>query len=195
MAFANHHDARSIADTLDGYSLLASNRVAQGWSPLIVTMMFNRLHGRPEPILHQMLDEASRVYQTFVTRVVRRPLSLRSVSELPIMIAAPDFSVGKSDKPVSQISLNDGLHLHAILLVPPRSRLAIPVEEHFRTHQALYVNDRSRLVTLDVRPIRDGIELAAEYILKSVRRRRFSPDDVLLLPRTLAEMRDSTFSR
>ena len=44
--------------------------------------------------------------------------------------------------------------------------------------------------TLDVRPINDGIELAAEYVLKSVRRRRFSPDDVLLLPRALAEMRD-----
>ncbi|MDO8878106.1 MAG: hypothetical protein Q8M24_00040 [Pseudolabrys sp.] len=190
MAIANLHDARPIDDTIKGYARFASQRVAQGWAPLIVTMMFNRLHGMPEPILPQMFDEASRVYQTFVTRVVRRPLSPRSVDDLPVMIAAPDFSVGKTDKPIARISLNDGLHLHAILRVPPRSRLPIPVDEHFRTHQALYVNDRSKLSTLDVRPINDGIELAAEYVLKSVRRRRFSPDEVLVLPRALAEMRD-----
>lgn len=190
MPVTNLHDAKSITNTLAGYAQLASQRVAEGWHPYLVTMMFNRLHGVPEPILPQMMDEASRVYRTLVTRVVRRPLSPRSVGDLPVLIAAPDYSVGKTDKPISQIALNDGLHLHGVLLVPPRSRLPEPVDEHFRTHQALYVNARSRLNTLDVRPIVDGVERTTEYVLKSVGRRRFTPDDILVLPRALAEMRD-----
>ena len=74
--------------------------------------------------------------------------------------------------------------------MPPRSRLPTPVDEHFRQQQALYVRDRSKLDRIDVRPIKHTIELATDYVLKSVRRRRFTTDDVLLLPRALAEVRD-----
>ena len=83
MAITNLHDAKSITNTLTGYAQLASQRVADGWHPHLVTMMFNRLYGAPEPILAQMMDEASRIYKTFVTRVVRRPLARRSVVDLP----------------------------------------------------------------------------------------------------------------
>jgi hypothetical protein len=44
----------------------------------------------------------------------------------------------------------------------------------------------SRLDRVDVRPI----ERAVEYVLKSLRCRRFSTDDVFVLPRALAEIRD-----
>ena len=182
-------DRRAVKDSLTGYAQLAAQRVAGGWHAYLVTLMFSRLSKECQPALPQMFDEAGRVYRTFVTRVVRRPLSSQSV-DLPVMIAAPDYSVGKSDKPVAQIALNGGLHLHAILLVPPRSRLRIPVDEHFRQQQALYVGDRGRLSTIDVRPIEDTIERAVEYVLKSLPRRRFTTDDVLVLPRALSEMRE-----
>jgi hypothetical protein len=183
-------DRRVIQNTLAGYAQFAAQRVADGWQPQLATLMFSHLPGKPNAVLAQMFDEAERVYRTFVTRVVRRPLATRSVGDLPIMITAPDFPVGKTNKPLAQVVLNDGLHLHAILLVPPRSRLPISAPEHFRQHQALYVRDRSRLDRIDVRPIENGIERAVEYVLKSLRRRRFSMDDLLLLPRALAELRD-----
>ncbi len=182
-------DGRLINNSLDGYVQLAAQRVADGWHPQLATLMFARLSKKHQPLLEQMFDEAERVYRTFVTRVIRRPLSAGSVGDLPIMVAAPDFSVGKSDKPLAQITLNDGLHLHAILLVPPRSRLPIPVEEHFRLHQALYVRDRSKLDHVDVRPIEHTVERAVDYALKSVARGRFSTDDILVLPRARAELR------
>jgi hypothetical protein len=183
-------DRRAIQNTMAGYAQLAASRVSDGWHPQIATMMFSHLPGKPNAVLAQMFDEAERVYRTFVTRVVRRPLSHKSIGDLPIMITAPDFPVSKTNKPLAQVVLNNGLHLHAILLVPPRARLPIPAQEHFRQHQALYVRDRSRLDRVDVRPIENGVERAVEYVLKSLRRRRFTPDDLLLLPRALAELRD-----
>jgi len=183
-------DRRAIQNTLTGYALLAAHRVADGWQPHLATLMFSHLPGKPKAVLAQMFDEAEHIYRTFVTRCVRRPLSPRSICDLPIMITAPDFPIGKTNKPLAQVVLNNGLHLHAILLVPPRSRLPISAQEHFRQHQSLYVRDRSRLDRVDVRPIDNTVERAVEYVLKSLRRRRFSMDDLLLLPRALAELRD-----
>jgi hypothetical protein len=105
-------DDRAIRNILTGYKQLAAERVADGWHPSIVSMMFRRLSPMHGPVLAQMFREAELVYGTFVTRVVRRPLSRRSVSELPVMIVAPDASVGKRDKPLARIELNGGgLHL------------------------------------------------------------------------------------
>jgi hypothetical protein len=41
-----------------------------------------------------------------------------------------------------------------------------------------------------VDPIERTVERAVEYVLKSLPHRRCTMDDVLVLPRTLAEMRD-----
>jgi hypothetical protein len=182
-------DRRAIRDALSGYDQLGARRVAEGWRPYLVTMLFGDIPGKPDAVLRQMLDEAERIYSTLMTRVVRRPLSSRSVDELPIVIAAPDLPVGKRDKPLVQVALNDGLHLHAILLMPPHSRLPVPADEHFRRQQALYVRDRRRLHGVDVCPIEDTVERAVAYVLKSVRRRTFSYDDVLVLPRAISELR------
>lgn len=54
---------------------------------------------------------------------------------------------------------------------------------------ALYVRDRRRLDSIDVRPIEGAVERAVGYALKSLRRRRFSYDDVLVLPRAVSELR------
>jgi hypothetical protein len=183
-------DGRAVRDVVAGYTSLVDQRVTAGWRPYLLSFMFKHLSARPEPVLAQMYDEAERFYSTFLTRVVRRPASTSSIGELPVMIVAPDFPVGKSGKPLRQVTLNDGLHLHGVLLVPPCSRLREPVEEHFRHLQPLYVRDRRRLDRLDVRPIVDGADRVVEYALKSLVRRRFSIDDVLVLPRTRSELRD-----
>lgn len=184
-------DRLAIKDTLLGYQLMAAERVAGGWRAHLATLMFARLSPKPEnPVLAQMFAEAALVYRKFVTRVVRRPLSPGSVDGLPVMIVAPDLPVAKRGKAEARIELNGGLHLHAVLLVPPRSRLRVPANEHFRRHQALYVGDRSRLDRIDVRPIEETVERAVGYVLKSLPRRRFTTDDVLVLPRSLSEMRE-----
>lgn len=44
---------KGIKDVMAGYKQLAAERVADGWRPSIVTMMFRRLSG-PEPVLAQV---------------------------------------------------------------------------------------------------------------------------------------------
>jgi hypothetical protein len=151
--------------------------------------MFARLPGNPAAVVGQMRDEATRVFSALITRVARDPR--RSAGSLPIMIAAPDTPVPKRDKPAGdEIALNGGLHMHAVLLVPPRSRLRTSVEDHFRLNAGLYLRDRSRLDRVDVRPITHTPERAVDYALKAVRRGRVAYDDVLILPRAVAELRD-----
>jgi hypothetical protein len=182
----------SVIDVvLDGYERLALERVRAGWRPLLLSMLFGPLPGRPQGQLIQMFDDVDRVYRTFLPRflVARRNLGLRPIDELPLLIVAPDLPVGKRDKPLADVVVNDGLHLHGVMLVPPRSRLSCSVEQHFREEQGLYVRDRSRLRKLDVRPIDGAVDVAVSYILKSLRRRRFGLDELLILPRALAEMR------
>jgi hypothetical protein len=181
---------RVLEDTLAGYELLARRRVDAGWRAYLVTMTFRHLRGKPDAVLTQMLDEAERFYSRFVTRVVRRPRV--EVASLPVLIVAPDRPVGKSGKRLRDVVVNDGLHLHGVLLVPPISRLRVAADEHVRSEQPFYVASRAgeppRLVAIDVRPVDNDVDRVVSYGLKSVARRRFSPDDVLVLPKASSEL-------
>ncbi len=147
-------DRRAVRDVVAGYTSLVDQRVTAGWRPYLLSFMFKHLPARPEPVLAQMFDEAERFYSTFLTRVVRRPASPRSIGELPVMIVAPDFPVGKSGKPLRQVTLNDGLHLHGVLLMPPCSRLREPGRGAlFGACSPSTFDDRRRLDRLDVRPV------------------------------------------
>lgn len=118
---------------INGYGTMIAGRIEEGWQAYLLTMMFRQLGGRTPAVVEQMYAEAERLYRTFLPRVVRRPLSPRSLGMLPVLIAAPDVPVGKSNKPLAQVSINDGLHVHGVLVVPPVSRLRATVAEHFRT--------------------------------------------------------------
>ncbi len=176
-----------------GYGQLAIDRVSNGWRPYFATLTFAPLPGKPEAVIAQMRAEAELVYKKLLTRLVRRPLSDKSRGMLPIMVAVPDAPVGKRDKPLVEVTINGGLHLHGLLLVPPVSRLPVGVDEHFRTRQALYVGDQRRLRCVDVMPIDRDLPRVVDYVMKSVRRRRFASrdvlDDVLVLPRSAQEMK------
>jgi hypothetical protein len=183
-----HEDRQAINDTIDGYSTLIAQRVADGWKPFLLSLLFDKIAGKPDAAVATMLREAEYLYSAFLTRAVRRPLAPRSIGHLPILIAAPDLPVGKANKPIADVVINDGAHVHGVLAMPPRSRLPVPADEHFRQHQALYVGGRSRLRQVDVRPIEGPVDRVVDYALKSLQRRRFSRDQVLVLPRARSEL-------
>jgi hypothetical protein len=188
-------------DTIDqntaGLNLLMRARIDDGYRPYLVTLTFAHIPHNPiVSVVGRMGDAVGRLYRTFLPRVVRRPKSSRLIGSLPILIAAPDLPVGKSSKPVGPaIALNGGLHMHAVLLVPPHSRLKTTADVHFQDRQDLYA--RHPLNRVDVRPIVETPEIVLDCVLKSIRRRRslfngplrLSFDDVLILPRALAEVR------
>jgi hypothetical protein len=50
---------------------------------------------------------------------------------------------------------NGGLHFHALLLVPPATRLGQSVEQHFRANEDTYLGRLKLIQSLDVRPVTD----------------------------------------
>ena len=188
--YDGHGFDRRIADQMiNGLADLVRQRVNAGFEPSLLTFMFARLPGSPTAVVGQMRDEATCVYSTLITRVVRDPR--RFAASLPIMIAAPDMPVSRLNKQtIDSIALNGGSHMHAVVLVPPASRLQMTAEEHFLLNQDLYLGDRSRIDRIDVRPVTHSPELVIDYVLKAVRRGGFAYDDILILPRAVSELPD-----
>lgn len=183
---SHSNDRDAIEGMTRGLAQLTQGRVDAGFEPSLVTFMFARLPGNPSAVVGQMRDEATRVFSALITRVVRRPR--RSVGSLPIMIAAPDAPVPKCNKNTAGSAQNAGVHMHGVLLLPPRSRLRTNIVEHFRLNDALY-RGRS-LERIDVRPITHSPQRVVDYLLKGIRRRRFGLDDMLVLPRAISELAD-----
>jgi hypothetical protein len=154
-----------------------------------MTFPFSQLPGPRGAVIQAMKDELHRVYSTFVTRTNRKPRTA-SPDELPILIGTADLQVYKRDPTSSPLVVcNGGLHFHGLLLVPPTSRLRLPVEEHFRDNQDMYLGKRRLIRELDVRPVTETHERVVDYVFKTILRGRVLYDEgVLLLPRARREL-------
>jgi hypothetical protein len=135
-----------------------------------------------------MNQELQRVFSTLITRVHRKPRTA-SPEELPILIGAVDLPVYKSDRSSSPlVRCNGGLHLHALILIPDRSRLREPLQDHFQACAHLYGVDGT-ISKIDIRPVIDGYERVVDYVFKTIKRGRVSYDEgVLILPRARVEL-------
>src|SRR4051812_43549703 len=114
----------NVRDLIEAYGSWVEEKVEEGWDVYIPTFVFHPLPGSPATMKAIMQREVERVYATLLTRVVRYPNSPGSAGKLPIWIVLPDYPVPKHDKKsLREVTLNDGLHLHALGLIPPNSRL------------------------------------------------------------------------
>lgn len=135
-----------------------------------------------------MRDEVLRIYSTFVTRTHRKPRAVPT-DQLPVMIAVADLPVAKSAFSNEPTSCNGGLHFHAVLLIPPVTRLKEPVAEHFKNQADLYAGPRKLVSRIHVRSITSTPECVLDYVFKTVLRGRVAYDDALLvLPRASGEV-------
>lgn len=111
------------------YAEMVTDRMNQGWSCVLLTFTFRQMTGGAAQIQDRMRSEVERVYATLVTRLFRRPRQVRTIGLLPIFLGALDDPVYKSSKQVSSNwSTNLGLHVHVLLLVPPKTRLKTDIE-------------------------------------------------------------------
>ncbi|WAJ27857.1 hypothetical protein [Antarcticirhabdus aurantiaca] len=164
-----------------------TDHIFKGWEGYIITFMFDHIPGRAASQIDQMEKEVVRVYRTLLTRIVRRPQQRCERDRLPRWIVVPDFPVPKHAKTsLGDVTINGGLHMHAIALLPPTSRLTGGLDQHFAAHQALYVRPGFPLCRLHAEPILRTPGTATEYVLKSIRRGRVSGDQILLLPQDRA---------
>jgi hypothetical protein len=181
---------RALLDLISGYAKLADDLIDQGLTAHLMTFMYAPLSGSFKALLIQMRREIESVYKRFLTRVVRKPRSLTSRDRLPILIAAADLPGFRSRRsPLGFVLVNDGIHFHALLFIPPSSRLRESADEHFVRNQRGYVGDRSRIDRIDVRPIKSNPDRVVSYVMKTLRSGRLDYDEaVLILPRAVSEL-------
>jgi hypothetical protein len=185
--FRNVNDYAFLEEVVSWWSGKIEERVVRhGWNAYIVTFMFNRIPGEFSVKLKMMQDSARRFYSTLLTRVVRKPNSLSQLFNRPLMMAVPDYPVHKRDKMrLRDVRLNDGLHFHAILAVPSESRLKRDIGSHVEQYSGLYI--KAPVQRIHVKMIEKGAVRATDYAMKSLKRRRCSWEDVLVLPKSPCE--------
>jgi hypothetical protein len=71
----------------------------------------------------------------------------------------------------------------------------VPVDEHFRAHQSLYLGKRQTIAKLDVLPVMEDHGRVVDYVFKTVLRGRVSYDEgVVILPRTRTELPERVYA-
>ena len=159
----------------------------EGWDGYLFTFMFNQLPGSRRAIVHQMHQQLERWYGRLATRIIRKPRSPVWAPLLPKGIFVPDLPVPKRSKQdIRDVSINDGLHMHGVVVANRWGRLRETLDVHFEEDLRTYLTRKLRHV--DVQRITRRAEYVTEYALKSLKRPTFSEDDILVLPRGLSEL-------
>ena len=176
-----------IAQYIEGLCQIVADHITRGFEPYMLTLMFKlaMLNGSSQ----QMSREVNRVYSRFLTECVRNPWSEHNLDNRPVLIACPDWPVRKRYKQDQIKRLPwEGVHWNGILLVPPRNRLKVGVKDHFETvNRKAYVRAGLPLSRIHVEHISYQLRLATEYVLKSLARRRCTPDDLVICPHSTSE--------
>ena len=118
---------------------------------------------------------------TLITRVHRKPRNA-APDELPILIGTVDLPVYKSDRSSAPlVRCNGGLHFHALVLIPDRSRLREPLQDHLQAAH-ISMGSNGTISKIDVRPVVDGYERVVDYVFKTIKRGRVSYERGCHLP-------------
>ena len=155
------------------------------WDGYLITIMFNFLTRPPEP-LEQMHQETISLYSKILISVVRNPRRPTWVDRLPRALFLPDSFLGYRKMHLRDVLLNDGLHMHGIMIVPKKGRLKYPLDVLIERNKDFYYGNK--IQDIDIRLIQDNSVYVTEYIGKSIQRGRFTADDILILPRTVDEL-------
>ncbi len=193
---AAEHSTRPTKQSLlvDGYTQLVTDRVADGWSCHLVTVMFSQIFGPRAVVIDRMKDEVLRVYSILLTRVYRKPRTALT-DQLPVLIGALDLPVYKRDRSMGPwVTRNNGLHVHVLVLLPPTSRMTETLEDHFRNNSDLYAGPKTRVKRVHVKPVTHNHGRMVDYVLKTVLNGRLSLDDAMIvLPRARSELETAGF--
>jgi hypothetical protein len=180
--FNLHHREEIIG----GFGTWVEQHINDGWDGYLFTFMFNQLRGPQDSQRRQMHEEITAVYRKLVTRVVRKPNSPNNLDMLPRAVFFPDRPVTKKQQHrLRDVSVNDGFHMHGVLVSPSISRLKVGLDEHFQDNAALYKTPK--LHRIDIRPITHSPDHVTQYAGKALRSWQFTEDDMLILPESMRE--------
>jgi hypothetical protein len=182
----NHHIKLAL---IQAYGEWVQQQIDDGWDAYFCSFMFSQLPGSLRSKSQQMERELLRWYGRLATRAVRKPRSPQWAPLLPKGIFVPDLPVYKKSKQdLRDVVINDGLHVHGIGVANRLGRISEPLDVHFAEKSNEYLTGNLRHI--DIEPITRTAGYVTEYAMKGLKRPCFSPDQVLVLPRTVRELPD-----
>jgi hypothetical protein len=177
-------------EIVQAYGALFRQLTESGWDGYLVTVMFRQISGSVDTKIRQMHEGVSTVYGKLASRVVRKPTSKNWAYLLPQGVFFPDVpAYRQSRKKLSDISVNDGIHMHGIVSATATPRFKQPLDQHFQENERLYV--KGNIHRIHVEPITQKEKVVVDYAGKAIKRKRFSNDDILVLPKSLGEVTSS----
>lgn len=174
---------------LGGLSDIILERVSLGWLAYLLTIEFRQLPGSPKAVMEQMLKQTEGFYRKLVTRFHRCPTSKQAIPNLPVLLASADLPVPKHAKrKIADVTINGGLHVHGVLVIPPLSRLRIELGVHLMMDDDRYRHG-SQMSAIFAKPIEHSPANAAPYVFKQFDRGQLDYDNsTLFLPRVRSEI-------
>jgi hypothetical protein len=171
------------------YGAWVKQYLDEGWDGYLFSFLFQQLPGSLKTKTQLMELEILRWYGRLATRSVRKPRSPQWAPLLPKGIFVPDLPVFKRSKQdLRDVVINDGLHVHGIVVANRFGRISEPLDEHFSKNLEKYLTGNLRYI--DIERITRTAGYVTEYAMKGLKRPIFSMDHVLVLPKTLGELPD-----
>lgn len=162
------------------------------WKVYYVNFMFDALPGSEQQITGQMHKAIRKFYGRFSGQFVHNQRAANEQERMPRFFLFPDKPVWKkySRACISELKINDGgIHYDGTMLTPVISRFRdrCPIA-HIKESQDVYC--RYGIRRIHVLPVND-IPGICDYAAKTLKWRRADECDVLILPRSVSELRDN----
>ena len=182
----NHHIKLAL---IQAYGKWVQQYLDAGWDGYLFSFLFQQLPGSLMTKTQLMERELLRWYGRLATRSIRKPRSPQWAPLLPKGVFVPDLPVFKRSKQnLRDVVINDGLHVHGIVVANRFGRISEPLDIHFAEKLKAYLTGNLRHV--DVERITDMAKYVTGYGMKGLKRPTFTMDNVLVLPRTVGELPD-----
>ena len=181
---------------VQAYSQFIRDKMNEGRLGYFVNLMFNQLPGSRQTQMEVMRQGTERVHSILMHHILHRPEAVNWAHLRPIFVGSHDLPVFKWDRGrLHRLDVvNGGLHVNVIALIPPhsysflphsvqskawgpRSRLTVPLDQHFKERRSFYLNES--LARVHVTPITEGT--MADYTLKAFKHGRVDADSLLIL--------------
>jgi hypothetical protein len=182
-----HYNNHQVQPLLQHYGIMDCDRMDQGWHGYFLSFMFSQIPGSDASRMLEMKKHLARFYGRLAKASVPKASRPEWSEFLPKIVLAPDLPVPKHSKVnLRDVTINDGLHWHGLVLVNPLApKLQTSLDDHIKTNLRKYLVGRIR--TIHVKPITVTPENVTEYGLKSLKN-RFSTDEIVIFPRTMSEL-------
>jgi hypothetical protein len=138
-----------------------------------------------------MEDEIERVYATLARHIVHNPRSPSQRRKLPKLLAFPDYPSGKMEPfRMEDVTINDGLHYHGIVLIPIETRLRITLPMFIEKNYKHLVKFGGPIRRIHCESVDHTPKAAAGYAFKAFEWRIPDSNRMLVLPKAVSELPD-----